>query len=323
MVKHFFLLIIILFSALPCNSQDIPSQPFFGFENHSGKPEIFLPNIVSTMSMETNGTFSPDGTLFLYSTQFLSAGSTIIYMQLTDGKWSEPEIASFSGKYPDIDPIFSTDGKRIYFTSRRPMNEGRDKSDDTNLWFVEHNNGVFGEPEELSDVINNGANQYYNSISGRGTILFHAKNEANNSMDIFKATERNGRYTVESLGVEINTADNETDPYISPEEDYLIFSSNRAGGYGGVDLYISFATEQGWGQPINLGEEINSNSNDYAPCITSNGLIMTFTSNRMLDFWKPEHKKDYKTLMKKINGPDNQLDNIWWVNAQFLHGLKK
>lgn len=292
-------------------------QPFFGLKGDS-VPAILLPHIVSTGSMETNGTFSPDGEEFFYSTEFLHVGSTIIYMKLKKGQWSQPEIASFSGKHRDIDPIFSPDGKRLYFTSRRPLQDSLAHQNDSNIWYVEKNNQGYGEPIQVGAEINTDENQFYNSTSRKKTIFFHAKNEAS-SNDIFKATWKDGKYVVERLDSIINGLHSDADPFIAQDENFIIFSSDRPGGLGGTDLYISFAKGISWTIPQNLGAPINSSANDYAPNI--NGKIMTFTSGRFIEPWSEKDKVNYQTLIGKIHGPDNGLNNILWVSTDFLERM--
>jgi hypothetical protein len=290
-------------------AQPILPEPFMGLKKSNGVAQMLLPNIVSSFAWETNGNFSPDGTTLLYSTNFINAGTTIILMTLKNGKWTPPEIAPFSGVYPDIDPIFSPDGTRIYFTSRRPIDKSQPDKRDTNLWYVEVLDNGYGVPKQVSLAINTDENQYYNSVSNKGTIYFHASDSISNN--IFMAVWNGKGYQVEPVPSIINSNYTETDPFISPNEDYLIFSSDRPGGYGGSDLYISFFKKGTWGQPINLGSEINSMNNDFAPCVSSG--ILTFTSGRMIEPWSSNHKKNFKTLMSKINGPDNQSDNIWYL----------
>ncbi len=62
----------------------------------------------------------------------------------------------------------------------------------------------------------------------------------------------------------VNTAFEEWDPFISVDESYIIFASDRLGGYGAVDHYISFWTGADWGTPINMGPTINSTEFDVA-----------------------------------------------------------
>jgi Tol biopolymer transport system component len=72
----------------------------------------------------------------------------------------------------------------------------------------------------------------------------------------------------------------------------LLFASNRPGGFGGLDLYVSYwdAAHKQWGAPINLGPEINTAANEQCPLLMPNGKTLIFVSNRPgglggLDLW--------------------------------------
>ena len=292
-------------------SSHTPS-PFFGLKDKKEASQILFPELICKNTWETKGTFSPDGTLFIYTVQWLYSGGTLMYVKLENGEWTTPEITPFSGEYGGVDPIFSPDGKKLYFTSRRPIGEKDTTRDDTNLWYVEVSGHTFGTAKALHHSLNTADNEFHTSVSNRGTIFFHTKNESSNSMDIYKATWKDDQYLVEPLDTVINTSHGEFDVYISPDEDYLIFSSNRPGGFGSTDLYISFYEKGQWQAPINLGDKINTSNSEYAPCLSSG--ILTYASNRMLEPWSSENKKDYQTLMQKINSFDNQTNNIWWIN---------
>jgi hypothetical protein len=105
-----------------------------------------------------------------------------------------------------------------------------------------------------------------------------------------------------------------------PDESYILFSSDRPDGYGGTDLYIAYAKANSWTWSQNLGVPINSGANDYAPILS--GRILTFTSGRFLELWNEKHKESYRALINKIQGPDNGLNNIWWVNTDFIEELR-
>ncbi|UZR98499.1 TolB family protein [Chondrinema litorale] len=291
-------------------AQRISSKPFFGLNDKNDSVQMLLPDIVSSIAWETNGNFSPDGTIFMYSTGFMWSGNSIIFMTLKNGKWSDPEIAPFSGEYADIDPIFSPDGARVYFTSRRPVNKNDPDKGDTNLWYVDVLEDNFGEPKQVSPAINNDKNQAYNSVTKNGTIYFHSRDSI--STDIYRAVLKDNNYMVVKLDSTINTINNEAEPYISPNEDYMIFASNRPDGFGGIDLYISFNNNGEWTTPTNLGNKINSMNDDFAPCLSSG--LLKFTSGRMILPWSSFNKKNFKSLKAKMNSADNQTSNIWYTN---------
>ena len=66
----------------------------------------------------------------------------------------------------------------------------------------------------------------------------------------------------------ISTSGNEADPYIAPDESYIIFSSVRAGGLGEGDLYISFNQKGKWTAPRSLGPTVNTSDYEYTPLVS-------------------------------------------------------
>src|SRR5690242_9713692 len=84
------------------------------------KPELFAPGVISTSDNELNAAFSPDGKS-LYFTKNATRKGVIVFSKFVGGKWSAPEVATFSGQYSDFDPYFSTDGTKLFFVSNRPL----------------------------------------------------------------------------------------------------------------------------------------------------------------------------------------------------------
>ena len=77
----------------------------------------------------------------------------------------------------------------------------------------------------------------------------------------------------------INTKYWESHGSLSKDGNTLYFTSNRKGGFGGLDIYTSEKQENGsWGEPLNLGETINSRYNEETPFITDNGELLYFSS---------------------------------------------
>ena len=65
----------------------------------------------------------------------------------------------------------------------------------------------------------------------------------------------------------------------------MVFTSNRAGGFGGFDLYYSLLKNGKWSEPINFGAKINSEFDEYRPVLINEGVsetqtMMVFSSNR-------------------------------------------
>jgi hypothetical protein len=79
----------------------------------------------------------------------------------------------------------------------------------------------------------------------------------------------------------INTASNEHDPYIAHDESYLIFDSDRPGGFGGTDLYICYKmADNSWSEPQNMGNNVNSESSDFCAMLSPDDEYLFFSSSR-------------------------------------------
>src|SRR5690242_18084739 len=79
---------------------------------------MFAPGVVSTGDVFSS-TFTPDGRVVVF-TRFSPPRMALMTSTFADGRWSEPTTLPFSGVYRDLDPAFSPDGRRLYFTSWRP-----------------------------------------------------------------------------------------------------------------------------------------------------------------------------------------------------------
>ncbi|MFC1634777.1 protein kinase [Planctomycetota bacterium] len=103
--------------------------------------------------------------------------------------------------------------------------------------------------------------------------------------------------TPTNLGPTINTPAHESVPSISADGLSLYFQSNRHGGHGRWDLYVTkrATTKDEWEPAVNLGPPVNSSSTEYTPCISADGLELHFGSNRSGgsgrgDIWKTTRK---------------------------------
>src|SRR6187431_864134 len=109
--------------------------PFFGIQPIDTL-QLVAPDIISSNLVEYNGTFSPDGKEFYYTLLFPKQGIVSFLKMNSDNSWSKPAIAEFSGEHSDVDPIFSPDGSRIFFTSNRPAGNSA-TSNRNNIWYTE------------------------------------------------------------------------------------------------------------------------------------------------------------------------------------------
>lgn len=131
-------------------------------------------------------------------------------------------------------------------------------------------------PTHLGNVINSDESESSASIASNGTIYFMKDNGAGNS-DLWNSRLLNGAYQPpENLGAPINTpVHRESNPYIAPDESYLIYFSNDPKGLGDVDLYISFRDKQGWTAPKHIAAPINSALAEFCPWVHEERIYLS------------------------------------------------
>ncbi len=244
------------------------------------KPEVFAPGIVSTTQGEFNAAFSPDGKEFYFSVNEPSGRETMKFMTRKDNQWTPPQAVPFVSPQNDCDPLFSFDGQRLYFISTRPKKE-KAGSSDWNIWYVERTDADWSEPINIGPPVNSDVDEYYVSLTKDGTIYFSSNRAGGlGSFDIYRSRFVDGHYAKpENLGASINTKYLEHDPFIAPDESYILFTSvDRPEGFGTGDLYISSRRKDGtWTKSKNMGKAFNTSGYDFCPIVSPDGKYFFFT----------------------------------------------
>lgn len=241
----------------------------------------FLPGIVSGDSLDFNATFSPDGKRFYFSRS--RHGKWMIYQtELQDSIWSKPVLAPFTETaYSQADPFITSDGT-IYYISNRPK-DSMDTVPDYDIWFVRpQNDGSWATPERPVGV-NSDSTEYYVSLAPNGNMYFASDRAGTlGSHDIYVSRYVNGAYTTpENLGAAVNSPQMEHDPVVTPDEQYLIFTSvDRADSYGSGDLYYSRRDSAGaWAPAKNLGSRFNTATYEYCSYLTPDTQYLFYSTD--------------------------------------------
>ncbi|NQT15635.1 MAG: PD40 domain-containing protein, partial [Planctomycetes bacterium] len=120
-----------------------------------------------------------------------------------------------------------------------------------------------------------------------------------------------------NLGPTLNSELQDTDPVLSADALTIIFSSTRLGGHGGADLWLATRSslDEAFGLPVNLGETVNTTSQDFSPDLSADGLTLVFASNRPgghgdQDLWMCSRRSLAATFGEACNlGPS--LNSNW------------
>ncbi len=267
-------------------------------EGHGGnphaRPEVFAPGVISDAREQWRITFTPDGgtAYFTVSDEFfpISRQGTIMVSHRVGRTWTTPVVASFSGRYSDIDPFITPDGSRLYFSSIRPVN-GVVRGD-LDLWMVERTaRGSWSEPVRLGPEVNGPLDELYPSVDREGNLYFGSGPFApgQGDWDIYRArpTRHGGYAPRERLSDAVNSAWWDFNPEISPDGKTLVFTSlDRPGGYGSGDLYVSHLHRGEWTPAKNLGPPVNTELDEYHPTVSPDRKHLYFVRHSY-DPWIP------------------------------------
>lgn len=190
-------------------------------------------------------------------------------------------------KFNESTPVFTKDGKTMYFTKNNSVNGKRGENEKKvtllKLYKAVLINDEWSNPQELPF----NSNEYsvaHPALSPDEKTLYFASDMPGTfgSSDLFKVSlNADGRYgKPENLGVEINTEGRETFPFLSNDNE-LYFTSDGRPGLGGLDVFVSKINNDGSFEEVqNLGDPINSKQDDFAFIINSKNRNGFFSSNR-------------------------------------------
>jgi Tol biopolymer transport system component len=241
-------------------------------------PVLFAPGVVSTGDVFAS-TFTPDGGTVVFTK--VATGRPLLLMQSSlraEGNWGTPEVLPFSGTYRDLDPAFSPDGRRLYFSSRRPV--GPSAADTTSLddtWYVDRTNAGWGTPVHVAGAVNSQAVDMYPNVTRRGALYFDSSRSSRRMAYRAEALPGGGWADPALLSVAINGDSGASNLFVDPDERYVVFAAQRPGGQGGADLHISWRTATGWAPPVNLGPTINTPATEFCPFVSHDGKYLFFT----------------------------------------------
>jgi ankyrin repeat protein len=253
---------------------------YLGQEPPGLTPKMFAPNVVSTENYNHTAMFHPNENEFYFTSSLRKINAEAIMVTKKEkGKWTKPERLEIFGDSKEFDSFITHDGKRLFYCSNRKVRE-TDTIVNADIWMMEREGNSWGKPIHLGNEVNSPKNDWFPTISKKGTLVFSPS--MGREGKIVYSRMKEGIYQKPiPFGENINSPKSYNyDPLIAPDESYLIFASRREGNKGGADLYISFKLEDGtWSKAKNMGDVINTKTTDYAASLSPDGKYFFYTSN--------------------------------------------
>ncbi|WP_320814685.1 OmpA family protein [Flavobacterium sp.] len=215
-----------------------------------------------------------EGAIYSKIHQWTEQNFTDLYITQLDGsnKIGKPENFSktINTKYNESSPVFTKDGKTMYFTRNNYLDSKKGKADDKTTWIkiykATYSNNEWGNIKELP-FNNDNYSAGHPSLSADEKTLYFSSDMPGGygGADIYKVTiNGNDSYgNPENLGPKINTEGRETFPFIS-HDNTLYFASNGHLGLGGLDVFESKLVNNQFTKPENLAKPINSSKDDFS-----------------------------------------------------------
>lgn len=243
---------------------------------------------------------------------------------------------NINSTFQDFAPLISADENTLIFSSKRPNSGKKDENLDyyEDLYISYKEPTGWSTPKNLGPPINTRVNDAACGLSLDGQQLFLYKNDTldkdASGGDIYQSDFKNGKWSKpKRMTSAINSAFWEPSASLIADENTMFFSSDRPGGFGGLDLYVVHRDPKTkvWGSPKNLGANVNTEYNEDAPYIHPDSKTLYFSSNNKnsmggFDIFTSNYDKLTDSVGSPINigypinTADNELYFVWSADGK-------
>ncbi len=206
-----------------------------------------------------------------------------------DSSWTKPQFfnSPLNGVFNNGQMWFADNGNTVYLTRNnyntyKQSKKSRNGNGISIFVAKKNSSGRWSRPKALPFTSRRNYNTGQPTLSPDGKYLFFVSDMNNGfgKTDIYYSENVNGTWSAPvNLGNKINTPGTEVTPYYHPSGK-LYFASDGHGGMGGLDIYYTFQTKDGWTDPVNVGEPYNSAGDDFSYYIAAPEDFGFFASNR-------------------------------------------
>lgn len=186
-------------------------------------------------------------------------------------------LADVNSAADEYAPIPSPSGKeKLYFSAAGRSANGAD------IFYTEVKSGDWSAPKPLNRFINGAEDEIALGFDKSGSVLYFFRGKTQGGgevlVDTFREDPLKGTLFFETFQGPMHTNEGDGDPFFF-NDSILLFTSRRAGGFGGLDIYFSVRHEDLWSPPENLGPTINSAYDETSPFLSRDGRTLYFSTN--------------------------------------------
>jgi flagellar motor protein MotB len=223
-----------------------------------------------------------------YRIKLLSSSIRFALEQVKKSEVNQPKKLAGSINTADDEyfPSLSVDGSVLAFTRQPKEGPGRDMTGkiQEDLYFAVLKDSVYGKAEPFPSPVNTTGNEGTQSLSQDGRIMFFTgcnRKDTKGGCDLYYCVKTGNNWSDPvNLGYPLNSRYWESTPFLAADGKHLFFSSNRPGGFGGMDIWFSvLKNDSSWSVPVNLGAPVNTPGDELAPFLLVDGRTLFFASN--------------------------------------------
>ncbi|MGM0580394.1 MAG: OmpA family protein [Bacteroidota bacterium] len=191
---------------------------------------------------------------------------------------------NINSTWPDYAPVLNEDETVMIFTSRRQEDNTNENVDKDNFYFEDiyiskKSQGKWGKAKNIGQNVNT---LYHDSnlfLSSNGKTLYIYSDEGNGDIYYSKENDNDEWSKPKPLEGRINSQGfAEQSIWVSDDNEFMMFASNRPGGEGGFDIYGCYKEDGQWKRPFNMGPQINTEEDEDGPYMGKDGTTLYFSS---------------------------------------------
>ena len=289
----------------PVAATDKPG--LFGQTAPGVEPQPFAGNFLSADKYPHGQlSFSPDGTTAFWSAMPAEGPQQTIFFSTFDGKVIfKPVKAPFAADSGNGGPVFSSDGKRIYFNADLPRADSTTAATSA-ICYVDKTDAGWSEPVVIEASADTTMIKGQVTVTRNGNVYFTGRVRSERHPNIWMCEFVNGQYQPpKALTGPISSLPLCVDPWVDPDENFMLVSYPPGGDLVRTDIGISHRQPDGtWSLPVSIGGAVNTDAFERFPTLSPCGKYLFFI----------------RSTSERFVGPGA---HFYWVEASILDSLKR